>query len=126
MRRIITLAEFHSALKAQGVPKEHMAMKCPRCKTIQSATDLIAAGAGNSFEDVEKYVGFSCIGRFTNAGGHKDGTPPGRGCDWTLGGFFTIHELEVINADGKFCPTFEPASPEEAQAHMNAKTGTAA
>lgn len=126
MRQTMTLDEYHSALKAQGVPRDHLAMKCPICKTIQSASDLIAAGAGQDFAGVEKYLGFSCVGRFTKAGGHKKWSPPGRGCDWTLGGLFQIHELEVITPDGVHNPRFELATPEEAQAYMNAKTGAAA
>ncbi|SEO65218.1 VVA0879 family protein [Nitrosovibrio sp. Nv6] len=122
----MTLDEYHSALKAQGVPRDHLAMKCPICKTIQSASDLIAAGAGKNFDEVEKYLGFYCIGRFTRAGGHKKGVPPGRGCDWTLGGFLQAHELEVVTPDGVHNPRFALATPEEAQAHMNAKKGVTA
>jgi hypothetical protein len=123
MRQIMTVAEYHSALNAQGVPQDHLAMKCPMCGTVQSAADLIAAGAGTDFREVERYLGFSCVGRFIGAGGHKEGTPPGRGCDWTLGGLFQIHELEVVTPDGEHYPRFILATPEEAQAHMNAKTG---
>ena len=61
-----TLDEYQSDVKAQGVPREHIAMKCPMCGTIQSAADLIAAGAGPDFDAVEKYLAFSCVGRFTN------------------------------------------------------------
>lgn len=123
MRQIMALVEYHYALRAQRVPRHHVAMKCPMCGTVQSAADLIAAGAGTDFHEVEKYLGFSCVGRFTGAGGHKEGTPPGRGCDWTLGGLLHIHELEVVTSDGEHYPRFVLATPEEAQAHMNAKTG---
>lgn len=116
--RKIPLAEFHAELKAQGVPKLHLAFKCPICGTIQTPRDLIEAGAGSNFDDVEKYIGFSCIGRFTNAGPFiKDRTPPAIGCDWTLGGLFHLHKLEVINDEGKACPQFELATPREAQEH---------
>ncbi len=64
----MTLSEFKAAVQAQGVPHEHIAMKCPMCGTIQSGADLIAAGAGADFDAVEKYVAFSCVGRFTGAG----------------------------------------------------------
>ncbi|SCX40568.1 VVA0879 family protein [Nitrosospira sp. Nsp1] len=125
-RQTMTLDEYVSALKAQGVPRDHFAVKCPICETIQSASDLIAAGAGKDFDDVEMYLGFSCVGRFTKAGEHKRGTAPGRGCNWTLGGLFQVHELEVITPDGVHNPRFELATPEEAQAHMNSKTGATA
>lgn len=116
--KTMTLDEFQSALRAQGVPRVHLATKCPACGTVQSMADLIAAGAGATEADVEKYAGYSCVGRFTKAGGHQRGMPPGRGCDWTLGGLFKIQALEVITPDGKAHPTFEVATAEEAQAHM--------
>jgi hypothetical protein len=117
--RTITVAEFHAELKAQGVkPHEHLAFRCPICGTLQSGRDLIKAGAGKTWDEVEKFAGFSCVGRWTNAGPHKKGNPAGRGCDWTLGGLFRIHELEVVTPDGEKHPRFELATPEEAQAHQ--------
>ncbi|WP_395451164.1 VVA0879 family protein [Aminobacter sp. UC22_36] len=113
----MTLPEFQTALKAQGVKShEDFAFKCVICGTIQSGRSLIKAGAGKTFDDVEKFVGFSCVGRFTDAGPHKKGTAPGRGCDWSLGGLFTLHCLDVVDSEGKHHPRFELASPEEAQA----------
>lgn len=117
--RMISLADFLAELKAQGVPKMHLAFRCPACKTIQSASDLISAGAGNDFDSVEQYLGFSCVGRWTH------GDPPPRplpddfqgGCNWTLGGLLPIHELEVVTDDGKHHPRFAPCTPEEAQRH---------
>jgi hypothetical protein len=116
--RVMTLREFLETLSAQQVPREYLAFKCPICGTIQCAADLIAAGAGADFESVEGYIGFSCVGRWTGAGPHQPGTEPGRGCDWTLGGLFQLHKLEVIVEDGTAHPHFEPATPAEAQAHM--------
>ncbi len=117
--RTMTLKEFLDALRAQSVPKEHLALKCPICGTIQNATDLIKAGAGKDYSEVEDYLGFSCVGRWTNAGPYKKSNPPGRGCDWTLGGLFHLHQLEVVTEDGEHHPRFEPCTPEEARAHMN-------
>ena len=74
------------------------------------------AKAGVEIDKTERYVGFSCIGRFTNAGPHKRGTPAGKGCDWTLGGLFTLHNLEVVDDAGKAHPVFDIATAEEAQA----------
>lgn len=115
----MTVEQFHEALKAQGVPRDHLAMKCPMCDTTQSAHSLIAAGAGASFEDVEKFLGFSCVGRFTGAASPRkksDGQP----CDWTLGGLFSLHKLEVVTPDGQKHPRFELATPDEANALMSA------
>lgn len=105
----MTLEQFQDALKAQGVPLEQVLLRCPRCGTEQSANDLIEAGAGASLDDVECYLGFSCIGRFDES----------RGCDWTLGGLFSIHQLEVVTSDGERHPRFMPLSPEEAAAHRS-------
>lgn len=107
----LTLDEYHARLQQQGVPREHLAFKCPACNTVQSATDLIKAGAGEDFTGVWKYLGFSCVGRFS-----KD-KKPAKGCDWTLGGLFRIHTVEVADEDGVSHMMFEIASPGEAQAH---------
>lgn len=114
--RIQTLAEFKAACATQDMPRDHIAVMCPICGTIQSIASLAAAGASPAA--AERAIGFSCEGRFTNAGPAKQGRParPGtRGCDWTLGGLFRLHRLEVITEDGKHHPHFEPASKSDAQ-----------
>lgn len=115
--RTITLDQFIGELRAQDVAKEDLALKCPMCGTVQSARDLINAGAGKDFDEVEQYLGFSCVGRWTGAGspsGEPDGKKP---CNWTLGGLFSTHKLEVETPDGVKHPRFEPATPQEAQDH---------
>lgn len=115
--RKITLDQFKQELRGQGVSShEHFALRCPICETVQSARSLIAAGAGDGFDQVEKYLGFSCVGRFTNAGPYKKSALAGNGCDWTLGGLFRLHHLEVVTPDGEHHPRFEVASPDEAKA----------
>lgn len=114
---IMSLGIFLDTLKAQGVPRDHLALICPRCRTVQSAADLIAAGAGSDFEAVERYLGFSCVGRFTGAGSPRR-EPDGKLCNWTLGGLFQLHELVVVTDDGERHPRFMPATPEQAKAHM--------
>ena len=119
--RQTTLDEFQAELKAQGVPShEHCAFVCPMCGTIQSAKDLIAAGAGENFEAVERFIGFSCVGRWTGAEGPRK-APDGKPCNWTLGGLFTLHTLKVVTPDGKAHPRFELATPEQAQAHAGTR-----
>ena len=119
----ITVAEFHNRLRGQGVPNQnHAALVCPICGTVQSMASLIAAGA--SPEQAERSIGFSCEGRITGAGPWSSKASAKRkavrGCDWSLGGLFRIHKLEVI-ADGKPHPRFEIATPEQAQALANAQ-----
>lgn len=118
--KTLSLEEFHAELRAQGVPRQHLAFKCPVCGTVQSMADLISAGAGADEDEVEKFVGFSCVGRWTNAGPWKQGEAPGRGCDWSLGGLFRLHEVEVVTPDGVRHPRFQPATSEEAVSHMAA------
>jgi hypothetical protein len=119
--REITLEQFHAECKAQGGNgPEDIVLICPMCRVPQSARDLIDAGAGPDFAAVEKYLGFSCYGRFTGAGAPRnpiDGHP----CNWTLGGFFHLHKLEVVTPDGKHHPRFEAASPEMAAAYRLAR-----
>lgn len=106
--RCITVAEFHAELAAQGVGHRDYAFKCVSCGTVQSMNSLVAAGVPK--DKVDRYVAFSCEGRWNSE----------RGCDWTLGGLFTIHKLEVVTEDGERHPRFEPATPDEAQALASA------
>ena len=99
-RKQITLEEYKKQMKAQNCELEDVKFICPRCKTHQSARDLINAGAGKDIDEVEKYLAFSCVGRFDKT----------KGCDWTLGGLFQIHTLEVVTPDGKRHPRFEVAA----------------
>lgn len=119
----LTIEQFHQRLKAQGVTsRKHVAFKCPICGTVQSIASLKAAGASD--ETAEKIIGFSCEGRLTNAGpaaaaGAKDAKSIARrkvrGCDWTLGGLFRLHEMEVIDEAGERHPRFAIATPDQAQ-----------
>lgn len=117
----VPVVELHAAMKAQGVSaREHIACKCVICGTVQSVDDFMRA-TGKPADEVEKYFGFSCIGRFTSAGPHKRGAKPGKGCDWSLGGLFRLHTVVVVTEDGKDHPFFELATPEEARAHEASK-----
>lgn len=87
---------------------------CPACGTVQSGENFVATGKF-SFEKPDallSVLGYSCIGRFT---GKDDegiaakgrGEKWDKGCNWTLGGLFQIHTLEVIDENGKCVPHFE-------------------
>lgn len=122
-RRRVTLAEFQAELRAQGVAgHEDFAFRCPRCRTVQSSRDLVAAGAGKDFDAVESLLGYSCVGRYTGAPSARR-EPDGKPCDWSLGGLLRLHEFEVETEDGEVHPRFEPATPEEAQAHARRHAG---
>lgn len=118
----IMLDEFRARLRAQGVPtKEDVAFKCPMCATVQTIGDMM--DLGKSREDAERMIGFGCIGRITGAGPSEDGRPkPGTtGCDWSLGGLFKMHRLEVVDEDGGIRPLFEICDQAEAQQHAMAR-----
>ena len=114
----ITIQEAHRRMAAQGVGHQrHYAFRCPICDTVQSMASLVKAGADK--DQVHKFIAFSCEGRFSDAGPfstkgkrRKDV----RGCDWTLGGLFKLHKLEISYDDGTTMPSFEIVGPEEAQA----------
>ena len=101
--KTVTLAEFQTAIKSQEKERiEDATFRCPRCHTLQSAQDLIEAGAGDNMGEVEKYLAFSCVGRWDK----------NKGCDWTLGGLLQLHDYEVVTPDGEHHPRFEPVSAE--------------
>lgn len=114
MVETIQLAEFRARIAAQGTSnRTHAAFRCPMCKTVQSIASLTSAGV--SEDAAERYIGFSCIGRFTGAESPRE-KPDGKPCDWTLGGLLRLHELEVVDNDGNTHPFFTVATTEEAQA----------
>ena len=123
----IPLKDFVDSLKAQDVGSSlYACLVCPMCGMVQNADDLVKAGAGKSFDEVERYLGFSCVGRWTH-----NKPPPAKkdkgtqdGCNWTLGGLFNFHELEVIDTEGNHHPRFKVATKEQAQAHVNVKVET--
>ncbi|WP_445222205.1 VVA0879 family protein [Bradyrhizobium sp. Pa8] len=120
----ITISMLHDRLRAQGVSgREHAAFKCVVCETVQSMASLKRAGCPDG--RLENQIGFSCEGRWSGAGpwpndpdkqAERRGQTDKRGCNWTLGGLFRIHKLEVLDEAGQAQALFEPASPEEAQA----------
>ena len=96
-----------------GLKVEKWKFVCPMCKHVQSHEDF-EKRTNLKGEGVFKVLGFSCIGRFlTNQRPEKikgNKFPMkfiGGGCDWTLGGLFNLHNVEVLNKDGKIEPIFE-------------------
>jgi hypothetical protein len=73
--------------------------ECVRCKTKQTGQDFLDLGYDQ--DKIERVLGFSCIGRFTDK----------KGCDWTLGGLIPIHQVEVVMPNGHKRPIFEFAKP---------------
>lgn len=71
--------------------------RCVKCGNVQSAVSVSERNPEINIESTRNWIYFSCEGRRT----------AGVGCDWTLGGLFKIHRLEVIEPDGNPHPTFE-------------------
>jgi hypothetical protein len=105
--KTISLDDFKAeAEKRFGPDTTQWQFVCPSCGTAQTAADFVAAGI--SKEDVNKYIGFSCIGRQDNE----------KGCDWSLGGLFQIHTLEIITPDGQHHKHFELAEVQQEAGHV--------
>ena len=107
MRIAIKLADFvNEAKKRFGDDNRKWKFKCPSCGAIQSAEDFSQL---DCFKDkkgeINKFIGFSCIGRFTR----ENEKEKFKGCNWTLGGLFQIHALEIEDNDGKMHKHFELA-----------------
>lgn len=99
-RRQVSADQWNAeGVRRFGRPARNWKFVCPRCKTVQSGQDFLDAGL--SIEQAQKYLAFSCIGRFVS----------GKGCDWTLGGLLQIHTLEVLDDEGKAHPRFEFLDP---------------
>jgi hypothetical protein len=99
-RKVKKLADWRDeAARLFGPKGRDWKFKCVRCGNIQSGADFIAAGM--TPEEAQSRAHFSCIGRWVK----------GVGCDWTLGGLFTIHEVEVLTDDGDIVPVFDFAYP---------------
>ena len=81
------------ATKKFGADKKNWKFKCPACGGVQSLADFIE----NNVPDPDGKFYFSCIGRWVQ----------GRGCDWTLGGLFQIHNTEVKTPEGDIVPVFD-------------------
>lgn len=99
--RSITFEEWEKeGTERFGEKKRNWKFICPSCKTVQTGQDFIDLTT-LKIEEIPNYLGFSCIGRFTEK----------KGCNWTLGGLFQIHELE-INREGEIYRRFEFAPKE--------------
>jgi hypothetical protein len=118
--KTMTQEEFLTEAKARfGDNTRDWKFVCPMCGTTQSVEQLINAvvASGGKKEDVHGYIGFSCIGRFNKQGdagiaAKNRGEAWDKGCNWTLGGLFHMHTLEVVLENGHKRPTFELAEVE--------------
>jgi hypothetical protein len=85
MKKYNSIEEWRAeAVKRFGDDPKNWKFVCPACKTEQTIQDFIDMGFTE--DQWHGYIGYSCIGRFNN----KE-----KGCDWTLGGLFQIHTVEI-------------------------------
>lgn len=112
--KTMTYDEFLAAMKLQANSRVEVVVKCPMCKTLQMGRDFMALGL--SEDEAMRALGSSCIGRKMRAPSPRK-VPDGQPCDWTLGGLFRMHTLEVVTPDGQTHPHFELATEQEAQQH---------
>ena len=87
---------INKAIELFGKDSKNWGFVCPSCGHIQSVKSVLEHNPSLNPEDVKKWINYSCEGRYNE----------GEGCDWTLGGLFKIHKLE-INYLGKEIPSFE-------------------
>lgn len=93
-----TLAEWRAEAGLRfGPDPRDWRFRCVSCGHVQSIASILEHTPDRDRELVGNQVAFSCEGRWVK----------GVGCDWTLGGLFTIHKVEVVMEDGAICPSFE-------------------
>lgn len=94
--RTLTHSEWHTeATRRFGDDHRAWRFRCPRCGNIQSIASVLEHNP--SLKDPSNWIYVSCEGRHV----------PGHGCDWTLGGLFKIHTVEVVVDDEGTLPVFE-------------------
>ena len=79
-----------------GEDSDKWSFKCPSCGHVQSIESIMKHDPSLKSDDIAQWINFSCEGR----------TNKGQGCDWTLGGLFHVHKIEILR-DGRSHPTFE-------------------
>ena len=114
--KTITVDELRMACIEQANTNLTVVFKCPMCGCLQMGQDFIDAGAATSSDQAMDYAGFSCLGRFTKAGEPRK-NPDGKRCNWTLGGLFQFHKLEVVTPDGQSHLHFELATKADADVY---------
>lgn len=108
-RRRLTIEEWHrEALALFGDDPNNWRFVCPSCGFVQTRRDFLAYGVPE--RDVDRRLGFSCVGRSVNqtcrdAAVVVDFMEPhkGYGCNYAGGGLFRINPVEVV-----YDPTQDP------------------
>lgn len=105
-KRRVTLDEWQAeGRRLFGDNVNAWRFKCPSCGFVQTRQDFLAYGV--PVRDVDRRLGFSCIGRSINQTcrgvavvvGFME-AHVGYGCDYAGGGLFRINPVEVVYQDG--------------------------
>lgn len=96
------------AVELFGTNPHDWRFRCTSCGHEQSIREVMERHPNLNPDDVKAWIYFSCEGREWACKREK----PEVGCDWTLGGLFQIHKIEVATPDGKTVPAFEFAHPD--------------
>lgn len=105
MCRQVQLAELEELIGQQEAPFPHHAFKCPKCGHIQSYQSMVAIMSSEQSLSAAFQV---CETAFLGE----------EGCACDLNESPAAAKLEILFPNGEVMPTFEPASPEEAQRLM--------
>ena len=84
------------AIELFGKDSKDWRFVCPSCGHIQSVKSVLEHNPSLDPNNIQNWINYNCEGRYNE----------GEGCDWTLGGLFKIHKLEIIYL-GKEIPSFE-------------------
>lgn len=77
-----------------GTDQKNWRFICPSCHHIATVQEWQEAGGGDA-------AGFSCIGRWTNAGSDKAFKKSGGPCNYAGGGLFKLNPVEVKMQEGQ-------------------------
>ncbi|EGL9421656.1 hypothetical protein IMA78_004185, partial [Salmonella enterica] len=66
--KTLTQEQYWALLYSQKVERQDYAVICPMCGTVQSGRLFFLSAAAPDFDGVFRYLGFSCVGRFTGKG----------------------------------------------------------
>jgi len=96
MIKLVYKEWIEKAKELFGKDSYNWKFKCPSCGHVQSINSMLKHTPSLKADDIVNMVFFNCEGRYNEK----------YGCDWTLGGLFQIHKVEV-NFNGKICRAFE-------------------
>lgn len=101
-RKTMTYEDWHKrGTELYGANHDKWVFACPACGHEQSLEGVISRNPAIIRDEAARWIYFACEGRHNHA----------VGCNWTLGGLFHFHELEItMDGDPKGSPAFRFAA----------------